>query len=158
MPQGHYYTVDDIDIDADRPRYHSHDAPMPLFPDEPPVRRSLDDGDILGKLTNVVDAMMGEGDGRRRQHSRDSRAIPTPSEISSVYFPNRKPTTQDLDEACAPGLPPLNNGQRPRAVVLDGAAALRERAIAEQVALADLNAANADFWDAQFNADRLKRR
>jgi hypothetical protein len=115
-------------------------------------------GDPLAKLTNICDAMMGEADGRRRQHSRDSRAVPLPSEISSAFWPNRRATQADLDECCTPGTPPLGNGPRPSQVVLDGAAALRERAIAERAALGDLQAEIDTFWQRQSEADRLKRR
>jgi hypothetical protein len=38
--------------------------------------------------------------------------------------------------------------------LLDGAAALRERAIAEQVALGDLQKINDDFWDQQYDKRR----
>jgi hypothetical protein len=163
------------------PKYRTLDRPEPLspqaFPEE--VEQILDaieatgvplgdnvhvhlhygdGGHPLEKLVSVIDSLLGPEDNRRRQHSRDSRSVPLPSEISSVYFPNRRPTQADLDDCCMPGTPSLSSGPRPSRVVLDGAQALRERAIAEQVALADLNNANADFWDAHYREDRVRKR
>jgi hypothetical protein len=171
------------DIDQpSRPKYHSHDAPTPLFPrgtfpeEVEQVLASLEAsggsdnvsghlhydepvGDPLERLTNVCDALMGDGDGRRRRHSPDSRSVPLPSEISSCYFPNRRPTAQDMDDACTPGMPLLGgDGRRPSQVVLDGARALRDRTRGEIAALSDLQDQLNDYWDRAYDADPHRRR
>jgi hypothetical protein len=158
------------DIDH-TPRYHTQDDPMPLDAREvrraqptEPEERSPDihihlhgpgesEADPLAKLAKVVDGLCGPADNRRRQHSRDSRSVPSVSEFSSAYFPNRSPTLNDLLDPC--GLPAGNVGPRPSQMVLDGARALRGRSIMEMDALADLNDLNRAFWDAEY--ERRKR-
>jgi hypothetical protein len=79
----------------------------------------------------------GTTDTRRRQHTRDSRAVPT-SEISYVI----------------PDPPPAER----RRVIADGAEHLRQRTIGERALLNDFGDALSDHWDRVLEEDKRNRR
>jgi hypothetical protein len=87
---------------------------------------------IAGRL-----AMGSEGT-QRRQHTRDTRSVPTPSEVSDVI----------------PDLPPAER----RRVIADGAELLRQKTIAERAYLSDFSDALSDYWNRQLEEDKRNRR
>jgi hypothetical protein len=131
---GDYYTIDRADAVKTKPRYHSHDAPMPLAGGEP-VREyyARDLVDPLAHLTRTLDAICSKDNRRRRQASRDNRSIPA----APVYYPNPRARRVDIEHTIA-----------------EGAAAAREQAYGEQARLGDLQRQLDDFWDREIEKRR----
>jgi hypothetical protein len=92
---------------------------------------------VAGELAMI---MMGSADGRRRQHTRDTRSVPSPSEFSYLS-----------------GHEYLSAGER-RRVIADGREHLRQKTIAERVTLNDYADGLSDMWDRQLEAEKRDRK
>jgi hypothetical protein len=101
--------------------------------------------EMIGRIEEIAAAagelaMMGSADGRRRQHTRDSRSVPSPSEFSYLS-----------------GHEHMSPGER-RRVIADGAELLRQKNIAERAYLSDFSDALSDYWDRRLEEDKRNRR
>jgi hypothetical protein len=95
----------------------------------------------IQEIGELAVAMTGSADTRRRQHTRDSRSVPTPpSEISYLS-----------------GQEHLSAGER-RRMVADGAELLRQKNIAERAYLSDFSDALSDHWDRKLEEEKRNRR
>jgi hypothetical protein len=101
--------------------------------------------EIIGRIEEMAAAagelaMTGSYDTRRRQHTRDSHSVPSPSEISNMS-----------------GHEYLSPGER-RRVIADGAELLRQKNIAERAYLSDFSDALSDYWDRKLEEEKRGRR
>jgi hypothetical protein len=109
-------------------------------PEEEPQESVAELCEQLEGIADRLRSLSGNGETRRRQHTRDSRSVPSPSEISNLS------QTKELSPA------------ERRRVVADGAELLRQRAIGERAYLGDLSDALNDYWDRKLEEDKRKRR
>jgi hypothetical protein len=96
--------------------------------------------DPLQESLDALAELLGDGDNRRRQHTRDSRSVPHGDRHQAgVYFVDETRQVHD-------------------AMQEDACEVARQRNLAERHALNDYAAEQSEFWDRKLAEERRDRR